>query len=189
MEADSVVPDMVDTVPVHVLHVRWSAGVEAAMGNELTPTKVRYPPIELRWPAQRDALYTLIMSDLDPPSRAEPTNREALHWLVVNIPGGDIPRGDTYTEYIGSGPPEGSGLHRYVLMVFKQTEKLTNVDRPRVTDRQIDGRFGFKTKDFVKQYKLEPRPVAGNFYQAKFDSYVPILHAQLSTANAADAEA
>lgn len=33
-------------------------------------------------------------SDPDAPSRAEPTFREWHHWLVVNIPGTDISKGE-----------------------------------------------------------------------------------------------
>lgn len=29
--------------------------------------------------------------------------------LVVNIPGNDVSKGDTLSEYIGAGPPEGTG--------------------------------------------------------------------------------
>ncbi|GLH03134.1 Putative phosphatidylethanolamine-binding protein [Gryllus bimaculatus] len=57
------------------------------------------------------------MTDPDAPSRATPTNREFLHWLVGNVPGGDVARGEVLAEYVGSGPPLGTGLHRYVLLV------------------------------------------------------------------------
>lgn len=48
------------------------------------------------------------MTDPDAPSRKEPKFREWHHWLVVNIPGNDITKGDTLSEYIGSGPPKVS---------------------------------------------------------------------------------
>lgn len=35
------------------------------------------------------------------------------------------------------------------------------------------------TREFAKKYNLG-NPIAGNFYQAQYDDYVPILHAQLS---------
>lgn len=43
-----------------------------------------------------------------------------MHWGVVNIPGANVTAGQTIAEYVGAGPPEGTGLHRYVLLVFKQ---------------------------------------------------------------------
>lgn len=61
-----------------------------------------------------------IYLDPDAPSRKEPAHREFLHWSVVNIPGNDISKGDTLAEYVGSGPPKDTGLHRYVFLIFKQ---------------------------------------------------------------------
>lgn len=48
-------------------------------------------------------------ADPDAPSRKEPKFREWHHWLVGNIPGGDVKKGDTLSEYVGSGPPQGTG--------------------------------------------------------------------------------
>lgn len=55
-----------------------------------------------------------VCSDPDAPSRKEPKFREWLHWLIVNIPAGnteslDITPGEVIAEYVGSGPPEGTG--------------------------------------------------------------------------------
>lgn len=46
------------------------------------------------------------MTDPDAPSRKEPKFREWHHWLVVNIPGNDVKKGETLSEYVGSGPPK-----------------------------------------------------------------------------------
>lgn len=62
--------------------------------------------------------------DPDAPSRKEPTFREWHHWLVGNIPGGEVSKGQVLSEYIGSGPPQGTGLHRYVFLIYKQNGKI-----------------------------------------------------------------
>lgn len=67
------------------------------------------------------------------------SNREWHHWLVVNIPGNDIARGETLSEYVGSGPPKGTGLHRYVLLIYKQPGPLTPTEK-KLTNRSGDGR-------------------------------------------------
>ena len=41
-----------------------------------------------------------------------------------------------------------------------------------------DGRANWKVQDFAAKYKLG-KPVAGNFYQAEYDDYVPILYSKL----------
>jgi len=50
-----------------------------------------------------------LYSDPDAPSRAEPILKEWRHWLVGNIPGGNVSMGETLTGYIGSGPPPKTG--------------------------------------------------------------------------------
>ena len=60
---------------------------------------------------------TLIFpTDPDAPSRKDPKYREWRHWLVVNIPGGDVSKGEVCAEYVGAGPPKGTGLHRYIVL-------------------------------------------------------------------------
>lgn len=71
-----------------------------------------------------------------------------------------------------------SGLHRYVFLIYKQSGKLT-FDEPRLTNRSGDNRGKFSISNFAKKYNLG-NPVAGNFYQAQWDDYVPKLYEQLS---------
>lgn len=118
------------------------------------------------------------MIDPDAPSRADPKFREIRHWLVVNIPGNDIKKGETKFEYIGSGPPQGSGLHRYIFIVFKQNDgKRDFSDLPSVSNRSRDGRISTNTRKLIADYNLSV--IGGNHYFAQFDDYVPILHSQL----------
>lgn len=50
------------------------------------------------------------LPDPDAPSRKDPKFREWHHWLVGNIPGNKVSEGDTLSEYVGSGPPKGTGM-------------------------------------------------------------------------------
>lgn len=43
-----------------------------------------------------------------------------MHWLIVNIPGGNLTAGQELLDYVGSGPQPGYGLHRYVFLIYKQ---------------------------------------------------------------------
>jgi len=178
MEEHQVLPDVIDVLPPNVIEVRYSSGVEAKLGNELTPTQVKDIPVSIKWPNEETALYTLCLTDPDAPSRQSPKYREWHHWLVVNIPGNNVSRGDTLSEYVGSGPPKGTGLHRYVFLVYKQPNKLTP-DEKKLTNRSGEGRGQFSIKKFAKKYNLGD-PVAGNLYQAQWDDYVPKLYEQLS---------
>ncbi|KAH9388565.1 Phosphatidylethanolamine-binding protein 1 [Tyrophagus putrescentiae] len=179
MEAHQVVKDVIDNPPLHVAEVKYGSGVEMKLGNELTPTQVQNVPTSISWPAESGDLFTVVITDPDAPSRQQPKYREWHHWLVVNIPGNDISKGDTLSEYIGAGPPKGTGLHRYVFLAYKQNGKI-NPDEKRLTNRSGEGRANFKIRDFAKKYGLG-EPVAGNFYQAEFDDFVPKLYEQLSS--------
>ncbi|XP_018790289.1 PREDICTED: protein D2-like [Bactrocera latifrons] len=108
----------------------------------------------LVWDVEDNALYTLFMVDPDS------INREFLRWQVINIAGNKIAEDQTIAEYRGSGPPEGSFLHRYVFLVFKQPGK-------------IQSRVRTKTRDNLGE------PFAGNFYHAQYDEYVRILKSQM----------
>ncbi|XP_069691569.1 protein D2-like [Periplaneta americana] len=175
MEKNGVVPDVIPSAPPEALEITYGAA-KVNLGSELTPTEVKDVP-EVKWDADDGAYYVLCMTDPDAPSRTEPKNREWRHWLVGNIPGNKVEQGETLSAYVGSGPPKGSGLHRYVFLVYKQPSKLT-FDEPRVSNRSADNREKFSIKKFAEKYNLGS-PVAGNFYQAQWDDYVPKLYAQL----------
>lgn len=82
------------------------------------------------------------------------------------------------SEYIGSGPGKDTGLHRYVFLIYKQNGKL-NFDEKRLTNRSSrEDRRSFRISKFAEKYQLG-NPVAGNFYLAEWDDYVPILQKQL----------
>lgn len=119
-------------------------------------------------------------TDPDAPNREDPKFGEVRHWLVVNIPGNDLSSGEVKFEYIGSGPPSGSGLHRYAFLLFKQLNGKQEFDIATVTNRSREGRLKTKARKLIADYNL--KLVAGNFYFAQFDDYVPILHAQLGGA-------
>ncbi|ODM89617.1 Phosphatidylethanolamine-binding protein F40A3.3 [Orchesella cincta] len=140
MEKEKIVPEVIDTAPKAVLNVKYGA-LEVKLGNTLTPTQVKSPPT-ITWNADPKKFYLLCLTDPDAPSRKEPTYREFHHWLVGNIPGTEIAKGDTLTEYVGSGPPQGTGLHRYVFLIYEQPGKLT-FDEKRISNRSEDAEESF----------------------------------------------
>ncbi|XP_055345677.1 OV-16 antigen-like, partial [Paramacrobiotus metropolitanus] len=118
-----VVPDVIDEAPGEVCDVVFPSGVSAILGSELLPEEVRQAP-KVNYTVEKDALYSLIIADAD---TQNPDKNEGLtqwqQWVVVNIPGAHVEQGQVLSEYIGSGPLPGSGLHRYVVLVFKQPQR------------------------------------------------------------------
>lgn len=55
-------------------------------------------------------LYVFLNIDPDVPSRKKPKQREWQHWLVVNIPGTVLCKGETLTGYLGPIPCKGTGM-------------------------------------------------------------------------------
>nr|CAD7429483.1 unnamed protein product [Timema monikensis] len=175
-----LVPDVIDSAPKTMLKVRYPSGIGASFGNRLTPTQVKDEPTVM-FPADSGAMYTIILTDPDVPSRKDPVEGEWIHWLVVNIPGrdlalGDISKGEVLTEYVGSAPPEGSGYHRYAILAYKQSGEL-EFNGKKIDNTMAKERYRFKTRMFVDKYNLKELS-AGNFYQAKYDDYVPTVYQQ-----------
>ncbi|XP_045312898.1 phosphatidylethanolamine-binding protein 1 [Leopardus geoffroyi] len=169
----------VDERPQHPLQVKYTGAEVDELGKVLTPTQVKNRPTSIAWDGlDPGKLYTLVMTDPDAPSRKDPKYREWHHFLVVNMKGNDISSGTVLSDYVGSGPPKGTGLHRYVWLVYEQNGPL-KCDEPILSNRSGDHRGKFKVASFRKKYELGP-PVAGTCYQAEWDDYVPKLYEQLS---------
>lgn len=118
-------------------------------------------------------IYFHIFKDPDAPTPF----KEVRHWLVVNIQGKNISSGDTICEYIGSGPPKGIGTHRYIFLVFKQLNGKQVFDLPFASKYSREGRLSTKTRKLIADYTLQL--IAGNFYSAQYDDYVPLLYEQM----------
>ncbi|CAI5513338.1 unnamed protein product [Closterium sp. Naga37s-1] len=156
-----VIGDVLDDfVPSLDIKVKYGDR-EVRNGDELTPSEAAEAPyVELAGRHENGDLYTLVMSDPDAPSPDNPVAAEWLHWLVVNIPGATtLPHssaGDLVMAYKGPSPP--TGVHRYVLSLFRQPHRLTT-DTPAAVK-------GFKTRQFAQQFGLGT-PVTALFFRAR----------------------
>lgn len=171
-----------------LLQVKYNFDVKVNRGNELEPVQVKNPPEDIRWPgltcdpknAQKEpkALFTLVMVDPDVPSAENPSKGEVLHWMVVNLAAQncetssslDVKNGQTIVSYLSPNPTEGSGLHRYLILLYKQSGFLsqTRIDlqNPQISARN---RTNFSVAAFAAGHALNL--VAGNFFTAQADDY------------------
>ena len=141
---------------MHILYkIQYPSGAQVNFGNELTPFAVKDEPY-VQWSVENGQFYTFVMVDPDAPSRANPILGAFKHWMVMNIPGANLAKGETLAPFRGSAPPDGTGLHRYIFLVYKQPGYL---------------------KHLAEKYNLG-QPIAGNFYVAQSDSYSKQLWAE-----------
>lgn len=166
-----VVTDVIDTWPGEIAHVEYDSKHHVNLGNELDVAHTQKAP-KVHFPTQKGHYYTLAMMDPDAPSRKTHEYRHWLHWLILNIPGTGsdhihVDSGHVTSAYTGPSPPKGTGLHRYVLVVYDQGEEqvdLTKVDRLDA----VDQRKSFNLTPYFKaHYKRTPTLLAGNFFQAQ----------------------
>ena len=132
-----------------------------------------------------DNLYTVIMTDPDAKDRAKHEFREWVHWVMINISvvenknkndGNGKYLFDTISDkdkntliaYKPAGPPSGTGLHRYVFLVYKQTKKMdiNKCNQQKITLNDKGGRKQWKARKFAKDNKLNEL-IAGNYFQTQ----------------------
>ncbi|KAI3910439.1 hypothetical protein MKX01_034833 [Papaver californicum] len=127
-------------------------------GCQIKPSVAVEPPkVQISGCPQH--FFTLVMVDPDAPSPSEPTMREYAHWIVVDVPGGRSPsEGKEVVGYMGPKPPVG--MHRYVMVVFKQKGEL------KMVVEEPSSRAHFNTRNFAKQFDLGI-PVAAFYFNSQ----------------------
>uniref|UniRef100_A0A914W6A2 Uncharacterized protein n=1 Tax=Plectus sambesii TaxID=2011161 RepID=A0A914W6A2_9BILA len=177
-----IVPDAIPDPPQCLLEVQYDeldnvtglAGELGAvyLGNVMKEVQVGAIPIRAAWGADVEKLYTLVMFDLDDPSKLTPTNRELILWLVINIPGedakkGQVGSGDTLVEYLGPRAARDSGVHRVVYLAYEQRSTLSRSIFEYQSRTDLIGRVGFRVHEgFIipnRENFTTTVPVAGNF--------------------------
>ncbi|ROW09570.1 hypothetical protein VMCG_02518 [Cytospora schulzeri] len=146
-----IIPTVIDEfLPSLLIDVEWPSSKHANLGNTVKPKKLQdEPSISLsRPPSSGDELcasittnitYTVTISDPDAPSRDDPKWSEMCHWIATGLAVSD----DTYSScsssltlsftdlqdvmpYYPPGPPEKTGKHRYVILVFAPANGTTD---------------------------------------------------------------
>lgn len=115
--------------------------------------------------------YCVIMTDPDAPSRAEPTYREFIHWVVSDAFGAE-PK--TVVDYVGPGPPCNSGVHRYVFLCYEQPGDAD----VKSLATAFEGRGGKKADAAAKAAGLGPLKAVA-YWEAEWDESVDALHEKI----------
>ncbi|XP_067676247.1 uncharacterized protein [Haliotis asinina] len=122
-----------------------------------TPFDLRELP-EVTWPAEGNALYTVMMYDPGP---------FFMHALYVNVPGGRLQGGDTILTHIGPGNPLDR-VNPYLWLVFKQRRSLNSSRIPRIRNRVY-------MEDLVSQLALSTQSYGINIVMTTTDEYAAVF--------------
>ncbi|XP_068643940.1 protein MOTHER of FT and TFL1 [Aristolochia californica] len=150
-----VIGDVIDIfVPSISMSVYYSKRI--TNGCDIKPSSTAHPPT-VQISGKSSDLFTLVMTDPDAPSPSEPTLREWVHWIVLDIPGGSDPsQGKEILPYMGPQPPVG--IHRYIFVLFQQKTASPPMEGP-------TSRANFKTREFAEEHGLG-LPVATVYFNA-----------------------
>ncbi|KAI8992075.1 phosphatidylethanolamine-binding protein [Mycotypha africana] len=121
-----LIPDVLSDVTSSTLLqiIFKESGKEVLLGNNFTSVETKeQPTINLIALSESD-YYTLVMMNPDAPSRHDQKVAPWRHWIVVNIADSDVKNSvsqaeNHHTPYIGPGPGENTGIHRYTFLLYK----------------------------------------------------------------------
>ncbi|XP_078337485.1 large ribosomal subunit protein mL38-like isoform X2 [Crassostrea virginica] len=138
-------------------------------GNLIEPSQTARVP-SVQYEADSQSLWTLLMTA--PDSHLQDNNAEYLHWLVGNIPGNDINKGELLCDYLQVFPVKGTGFHRYVFILFKQERKIDFKEDRLAPDSVSLRERTFSTFDFYKKHQDHMTPAGFCLFQSEHDESV-----------------
>eukprot|EP01102_Stenamoeba_stenopodia_P019459 TRINITY_DN7358_c0_g1_i1.p1 TRINITY_DN7358_c0_g1~~TRINITY_DN7358_c0_g1_i1.p1 ORF type:complete len:396 (-),score=120.66 TRINITY_DN7358_c0_g1_i1:141-1328(-) len=173
MFLNEVFPDAYHAFPVVLPIVAKFNNSFVYLGNPLRASETKQQPV-VTWPApSNEDIFTLALVDIDSPGRDDPTKRPYLHWLVVNIPGNDVSKGQTLTQYLPALPHQGTGQHRLVFLLFSQKTGVVDVSTmnlPVINASDLQQRESFSLKGLAKKFNLSAKSVS--FFKTQWDESV-----------------
>jgi len=158
--------------PVQPMNVSYADGDyenPVYYGNQLSPADAVDQP-SVMFPSEEGEYYTLLMVNLDG-NITDCKKKHNLHWMVTNISGGNVESGDVQAPYLMPLPMRGTGFHRIVFILFKQSKKL-NLDAQKLQSSESLSEREFSVKKFHDRYKKFITPTSARFFQTMWDGEV-----------------
>jgi phosphatidylethanolamine-binding protein (PEBP) family uncharacterized protein len=157
----SVIPD--SFTPTLDLTVKFHSGLTPSNGELARKNQVsEQPTISISVTATSStATYTFMVIDPDAPTPDDPKFAYWRHWVVSGIPSpsattspDDITaRGKTVTPYLAPGPKDESGPHRYLFLLFEESEG--GLEKSDVGGEEFVERRSFRAEEIVKSKGLK----------------------------------
>eukprot|EP01111_Echinosteliopsis_oligospora_P005105 TRINITY_DN1829_c1_g1_i1.p1 TRINITY_DN1829_c1_g1~~TRINITY_DN1829_c1_g1_i1.p1 ORF type:complete len:171 (-),score=45.49 TRINITY_DN1829_c1_g1_i1:394-906(-) len=159
LKKEQIIPDVLPEFAPQDVSFKVTFGSHNVTGSEIPLDAVQTQP-QVSLKGEEGQYYTLAFVDPDAPSRSSPSNREWRHWVVVNIPSSDFSKGGHLSDFFPSAPPAGSGLHRYVFILYKQNGKLVASHFDDTAETKA--RSKFHVSDWAGKFNLTP--ISATFY-------------------------
>ncbi|KAL0572054.1 hypothetical protein V5O48_009912 [Marasmius crinis-equi] len=189
LKREQVIPDVIpeDFNPSVLFSVIYPSGKEALLSSELTredtldEPEINFTPMVVSDEAAGDSTtdggettYTLVMTDPDAPSRAEPKYRQFRHWVITGLKSPAESARETEnlvalkakpstTPYRPPGPPPGSGFHRYTFLLFQEPRGGYSIPQDaKEYGAALEERRSWNAVEFGKRYGL--KLVGANYF-------------------------
>lgn len=169
--------------PSVFLQVEFPSGASVQLGNEVTPARgVEAPSISFvpENPEGGDT-FALLAFDPDAPSREDQKFGPWRHWIIGGLKPSTLDEisalaesgtkgtslvkstEEALTPWVGPSPGAGTGLHRYLFLLYRQTQPLLPLEEQSVvkSNERVDRR-NFDVAAYVKENQLEL--VGANFF-------------------------
>lgn len=185
-----IIPDVVDKFDTQgLLTIEYSDKVQAALGNTLKVSETQEKPtiqftlnslgLEEEMLVAEEDRFTLVLTDPDAPSNSDHKWSEYAHWVVTDLPLNttgkdaeslstiiDYSKGRELLSYIGPAPPEETGKHRYVFLLYKQ-DPSAKFQPPSDRPNWGTGVPSSGVRDWIKKHGGKLQLLGVNFFYAQ----------------------
>lgn len=138
-------------------------------GNVVKPHEAASAPT-VTFSSEPSQLWTLVLTN--PDGHLTEDNKEYVHWLVGNIPGGDVNKGEIVYDYLQPFPPKGVGFQRLVFVLYKQDQKIDYSTLKKTIPCRILQDRTFETLEFYRERQEVMTPGGLAFFQTDWDKSV-----------------
>lgn len=185
-----VVPDVADKFDTHgLLTIEYTPESLVTLGNTLKvkdtqkSPKIQFtlnlPNQEKELQIEKDDRFLLVLTDPDAPSNSDHKWSEYCHWIATDLSLNtnnahednlstilDLSKANHIVPYEGPAPPEKTGKHRYVFLLYKQDPNANFSPPP---DRPTWGTDipGSGVRDWIKSHGGSSQLIGVNFFYAQ----------------------
>ncbi|CAF3730395.1 unnamed protein product [Rotaria sp. Silwood1] len=99
--------------------------------------------------------FTLLMVDPDAPRRGNEIAGPWLHWIKASFKGNNVDSGTTLADYQGPTPPDGTGPHQYIILLYKSASGQIALDGGSIGVSDSRKRKQFQLRQFEKNNNLK----------------------------------